>query len=132
MATWADLERIATGLPGVAESPSYDGWRSWKVGKKNVVWERPLRGRDLADFEATGRAAPTGEVIGVRVPDLDTKDVRIAEHPDVVFTVPRLDGYAAVLVVLDDIDVVDLEELVTEAWIHQAPKRVVAAWQNAR
>jgi hypothetical protein len=132
MATWSDVERIATGLPGVVESPSYDGWRSWKVGTKNVVWERPLRGRDLADLEATGRAAPTGVTIGVRVADLDEKDVRIAEHPDVVFTVPHLDGYAAVLVVLDEIDVDDLEELVTAAWIHQAPKRVVKTWQEAR
>ncbi len=132
MLTWADVQRIATSLPGVEESPGHDGWRSWKVGKKNVVWERPLRGRDLSDLEAMGRAAPTGTTIGVRVPDLDTKDVRIAENPDVVFTVPHLDGYTAVLVLLDDIDVVDLEELVTEAWLHQAPKRVVAAWQASR
>jgi hypothetical protein len=132
MATWADVERIATSLPGVEEAPSYDGWRSWKVGKKNVVWERPLRGRDLSDFEAMGRVAPTGVTIGVRVPDLDTKDVRIAENPDVVFTVPHLDGYAAVLVVLDEIEVDDLEELVTEAWLHQAPKRVVKQWQDER
>ena len=132
MSTWADVERIATSLPGVEESPSYDGWRSWKVGKKNVVWERPLSGRDLGDLEAMGRVVPTGTTIGVRVPDLDAKDVRIAENPDAVFTVPHLDGYAAVLVLLDDIDVLDLEELVTEAWRHQAPTRVVAAWQASR
>jgi hypothetical protein len=132
VATWTDVQRIATGLPGVEESPSYDGWRSWKVGKKNVVWERPLRGRDLADLESMGRVAPTGVTIGVRVPDLDTKEARIAENPDVVFTVPHLDGYAAVLVRLEAIDVDDLDELVTEAWRHQAPKRAVRAWDDAR
>jgi hypothetical protein len=132
MATWKDVERIATSLPEVVETSGYDGWRSWKVRGKNVVWERPLGAKDRRDVEALGREVPEGTIIGIRTPDLDTKDALIGENPGVVFTIPHFDRYAAVLVRLDEIDVADLEEYVVEAWLFQAPKRVVTAWQASR
>ena len=132
MATWADVERIATSLPEVVESPSHNGWRSWKVKGKNVVWQRPLDAKDRRDVEALGREVPDGTIIGIRTRDLDTKDALIAENPGVVFTIPHFDRYAAVLVRLDEIDVADLEEYVVEAWIFQAPTRVVTAWRASR
>jgi hypothetical protein len=40
----------------------------------------------------------------------------------VYFTTPHTDGYPAVLVRLAAIDVRELTELITDAWLAQAPK----------
>jgi hypothetical protein len=45
----------------------------------------------------------------------------IADDPGVFFTTPHFDGYPAVLVRLAEIGVPELEELITEAWLAQAP-----------
>jgi hypothetical protein len=42
----------------------------------------------------------------------------------VFFTIPHFDGYSAVLVLLEKIAVDELEELVIEAWLARAPKRL--------
>jgi hypothetical protein len=43
----------------------------------------------------------------------------------VYFTTPHFDGYASVLVRLAEIGVPELTELVTDAWMVQAPKTLV-------
>lgn len=72
-----------------------------------------------------GDSAPTGDILGARVADEGVKFALIAEEPDVYFTTPHFDGYAAVLVRLARIDVPALRELVTDAWLAQAPKKLV-------
>ena len=124
MATWDDVRRIALALPETTERGSYDDLPAWRVRDKMFVWDRPLRRSDL---EALGDAAPDGPILGVRVPDLGAKEALIADDPAVYFTTPHLDGYPAVLVRLDRIDVDELTELVTEAWHARAPKRLAAA-----
>jgi hypothetical protein len=121
MATWDDVRRIALGLPGTCERPSRDH-AHWWVGDKGFVWERPLRSTDLA---ALGAAAPEGPILGVRVPDLGVKAALVEQDGDVYFTTPHFDGYPAVLVQLDRIDVQELSELITEAWLDRAPKKLV-------
>jgi hypothetical protein len=132
MATWEDVERIALALPLVDEVVGgFDGWRTWKItGAKGrqVVWERPMRPSDLRDL---GDAAPTGESIAVRVPDMDTKQQRLAEI-DACFDIPHFATFTGVLVLLDEIDVVDLEELVHGSWLAVAPKRAARAWADER
>ena len=81
------------------------------------------------DLEHLGDAAPRGPILGLRVPDLDTKDVRLSELGPAVFVTPHFAGYPAVLVDLDAIDAEDLDDLVIDAWWAQAPKRVVAQWR---
>jgi len=49
-----------------------------------------------------------------------------------VFTTPHFDGYPAVLVRLPDAELDLLEEIVTEAWLARAPKRLAAAFLEAR
>lgn len=44
------------------------------------------------------------------------------------FTTPHFNGYPAILVRLDDIAVPELEELLVEAWLAQAPKRLSAQY----
>ena len=46
----------------------------------------------------------------------------------VFFTTSHFEGYPAVLVRLDRISAGDLEEVVTEAWLVRAPKRVAKAF----
>lgn len=51
-----------------------------------------------------------------------------SSDPDLYFTIPHLGGYPAVLVLLDEIGVDELEDLVVEAWLDRAPKRLAAAY----
>ena len=122
MATWDDVARVCLALPGVQESTSY-GARSWKVAGKPFLWERPLRRRDL---EELGDGAPSGPVLGARVPDEGAKHALVAEEPGVYFTTAHFDGYPAVLARLDALDVPALTELAGEAWACRAPKRLLA------
>lgn len=73
-------------------------------------------------------AAPEGDILGARVADEGVKYALIADDPAVYFTTPHFDGYPAVLVRLDAIGVEELTELVTEAWLAQAPKTLVKAF----
>jgi hypothetical protein len=115
VATWADVARIVGGLPGTDETSP----RNWRVGKKLIAWERPLR---KSDHAALGPDAPDGDILGARVADEGVKFALIADDPGVYFTTPHFDGYPAVLVRLAEIGVPELEELVVEAWLAQAPK----------
>jgi hypothetical protein len=125
MATWQDVNRLALELPEVVERAP----RDWRVKDKLLVWERPLRKADLA---ALGEAAPRGAILGAWVPDLDIKEMRLAARPEVFFTTPHFDGYAIVLVRLAAIGKGDLGQLIVEAWLARAPKRLVKAFQAAR
>ena len=87
------------------------------------VWERPLRQSDL---KALGETAPRGAILGVRVADEGVKQALIADAPEIYFTTPHFDGNPAVLVRLGKIRVRELTELVTEAWLLRAPKRLAA------
>ena len=126
MATWDDVSRLALTLPGTAEGSSR-GTRQWSVKGKGFVWERPLR---RADYEALGDGAPDGPILGVRVPDLGVKEALLGDSPDVYFTTPHFNGYPAILVRLEQIPVDELEEIMIEAWIERAPKRLVKEYLN--
>lgn len=127
MATWDDVRRIATGLPGTEEGTAYRH-QAWRVGGKLFAWERPLRS---ADLEALGDDAPAGPILGARVEHLGAKEALIADAPDVYFTTPHFDGYPSVLVRLDRIDAGELAELIEEAWLDRAPKRLAKAFLEA-
>jgi hypothetical protein len=128
MATWEDVRRIALALPETGERQSW-GNDSWRVRDKGFVWERPLGRKDVA---ALGEDAPDGPILGVRVADLGVREALIADDPDVYFTIPHFDGYPAVLVRLDRIGVPELEELIIEAWLLRAPKKLAKEYLDAR
>jgi hypothetical protein len=112
---------MALDLPGASETSSR-GQCAWTVNKKSFVWERPLRRGDLA---ALGDAAPAGLILGVRTADLEMKEMLLASRPDLYFTTPHFNGYAAVLLRLDAISLKELKEIVAEAWIACAGVRAV-------
>jgi len=121
MATWDDVASIVGELQLTEERSPHE----WRVGKKLIVWERPLRKPDREALAALGIEPPEGEILGARVADEGVKLALIADEPDVYFTTPHFDGYPAVLVKLAEIDKLGLRELIVEAWLTQAPKRLV-------
>jgi hypothetical protein len=124
MADWEDVRRVALSLPEAEERLSREH-RQWRVKDKLFVWERPLGKRDLA---ALGDAAPDGVILAVRVPDEGAKHALIAAEPEIFFTIPHFNGYPAVLIRLDDIGLAELEEIIVEAWLDRAPKRLAAGY----
>lgn len=124
MATWDDVRRLALALPETAEQ-DHRGLPSWRVKGKLFVWERPLRARDLDEL---GSDAPDGPILGARVEHLIAKEALLAEEPDVYFATSHFDGYPMLLVRLTRITVEDLAELVEDAWLSVAPKRVARAY----
>jgi len=128
MATWDDMRRLALRLPQTVERSSRDGLLDWRVKDKSFAWERPLR---RADLQALGDAAPRGPILAARVPDLGAKQALLADDADVYFTTPHFDGYPAILVRLDRIALPELEELLVEAWLSRAPKRLATEYLDA-
>jgi hypothetical protein len=120
MATWDDVRRLALSLPETDERIGH-GARQWRVREKLFVWERPLRSKEV---EALGERAPDGPIVAARVEHLGAKEALLADDPAVYFTTPHFDGYPAILARLDRLTPPDLEELVTEAWLARAPKRL--------
>lgn len=128
MATWDDVRRIALALPETSERVSRD-LRQWRVRDKLFVWERPLRRSDL---EALGDRAPEGPILGAWVEHLGAKEALLANDEGIFFTTPHFDGYAAILVRLARIDLEGLEEVVVEAWLARAPKRLARTYVDRR
>jgi hypothetical protein len=121
VATWDDVASIVGELPLIDERSPHE----WRIGKKLIAWERPLRQSDREALTALGIEPPEGDILSVRVADEGVKFALIADEPDVYFTTPHFDGYPAVLVKLGEIDELGLHELIIEAWLTQAPKRLV-------
>ncbi|OBK51423.1 MmcQ/YjbR family DNA-binding protein [Mycobacterium sp. 1081908.1] len=121
MATWNDVARIVGELALTSEPSPHE----WRVGKKLLAWERPLRPSDREALADSGVEPPEGDILGVRVSDEGVKFALIADEPRVYFTTPHFDGYPAVLLRLEEIAVRDLVEVITEAWLTQAPKKLV-------
>jgi hypothetical protein len=128
MAIWDDVARIALALPETTEEQAW-GNRHWKVRGKGFVWERPLRKSDL---KALGDAAPDGPILGARVEHLVAKEALLQDPSGVFFTIPHFDGYPAVLVLLDVIALDGLDEVIVEAWLCRAPKRLADAYLAER
>jgi hypothetical protein len=121
MATWDDVASVVGELQLTEERSPHE----WRVGKKLIAWERPLRKSDYDALTAVGVEPPWGDILGVRVADEGVKFALIADEPELYFTTPHFDGYPAVLVKLAAIDERGLRELIVEAWLTQAPKRLV-------
>ena len=121
MATWDEVASVVGELQLTEERSPHE----WRVGKKLIAWERPLRKSDYDALTAVGVEPPQGDILGVRVADEGVKFALIADEPELYFTTPHFDGYPAVLVKLAAIDERGLRELIVEAWLTQAPKHLV-------
>jgi hypothetical protein len=127
MSTMADLDELALSLPQTTKEVSEDGRPSYLVHGKMFCFHRRQR-RDAIDPQTGERL---DDVLMFRVPDVGVKELLLADARGVYFTTPHFDGYPAVLIRIGDLARVDREELydlVVEAWLTKAQKRVAKSW----
>jgi hypothetical protein len=127
VATMADLDELALALPHTTKEVSDDGRPAYLVHGKLFCCHRGRR-RDAIDPKTKERL---DDVLMFRVADLGVKELLLADEGGVFFTTPHFDGYAAVLVRIPDLARLDrdeLHDLVAEAWLTRAQKRVAKAW----
>ena len=132
MPTLDDVRTIALGFPDVIERvDGHRGGVGWRTPAGLFVWQRGPSGRDLEQLAALGREWPPSDVVGVRTDGAHVKAALLGTYPGVFFTIPHFDGYPAVLVRLDRIDLAQLREVITDAWLLKVTKRVANEWLAA-
>ena len=132
MVTLDDVRNIALGLPDVVEAvDGHRGGATWRTRNGTFVWERGPGKTDLAQLAELKRRWPEGVVVGVRSDGLEGKRELLEAFPDVFFTIPHFEGYPAVLMRLDRVDDDLLREVVIDAWLLRAPKRLAREWLAA-
>jgi len=123
----SDLDELALTLPQVTKELSDDGRPAYLVHGKRFCLQRSRR-PDAVDPETGERL---DDVLMFRVADLDVKELMLADERGIYFTTPHFKGYPAVLVRIPDLERLDrdeLHDLVAEAWLTRAQKRVAKAW----
>jgi hypothetical protein len=127
MATMADLDELALSMPQATKEVSEDGRPSYLVHGKMFCFHRSRR-PDAVDPETGERME---DVLMFRVADVGVKELLLSDARGIYFTTPHFDGYPAVLMRIPDLARIDREEvyeLVAEAWLTRAQKRVAKAW----
>jgi len=127
MTTMADLDELALSLPQTTKEVSDDGRPSYLAHGKMFCFHRGRR-PDAIDPDTGERLE---DVLMFRVADLDVKELLLADDRGVFFTTPHFNGYSAVLMRIPDLARLnrdELREMVVEAWLTKAHKRVAKAW----
>jgi len=122
-----ELDEHALAMPQTTKDVSDDGRPSYLVHGKLFCCHRSRR-RDAVDTQTGERL---DDVLMFRVADLGVKELLLADDRGVFFTTPHFDGYPAVLMRIPDLAWIDRDELrdmVVEAWLTRAQKRVAKAW----
>ncbi len=121
-----DLDELALSLP-LAEKRVEDGRPTYTVHGKFFCFHRRPR-PDAVDPETGERL---DDVLVFSVADLGEKELILADERGIFFTTPHWNGYKAVLLRIGDLARIDrdeLRDLVAEAWLTRAQKRVAKAW----
>ena len=129
MATVEEAGRVARKLPEVTEGVRH-GNLTWFVGGKAFAWERPFSKADLKRFGV--EEPPPGPIFAVRTLDLDDKQAVLAEGRKGFFTIPHFDGYAAVLIQLEEVGKRDLEEAIVDGWLACASSELAERFLSRR
>ena len=111
--TWDDVVRIGSELPGVEVGGAY-GTPALRV-----------RGAFMC------RLREDGETLAIRC-DRDERPLLIDAHSGVLFVTPHYEAWPMVLVALPKAGEQLVRELVEDAWVEKAPKRVVTEYLSAR
>jgi hypothetical protein len=122
----ADLDELVMAMPETTREVD-DGRPSYSVHGKMYCFHRSRR-PDAVDPETGERLA---DVLMFRVADEGVKELLLSDGRGVYFTTPHFNGYPAVLVrigSLAQLDRQELADLVAEAWLTRAQKRLARAW----
>lgn len=120
MANRDDVRRYAMAMPEAVQNPHFD----------NLAWRVPRPATRAATIGPEGVLAPRAARSGAGVAGLDTREQPLAASLGVYFTISHFANCPAVLSGLPEIAGAELRELITEAWICRAPKRLVTAWEK--
>ena len=112
MVTENDVRRICLALPETIEKP-YERLPGFRV-----------KGRLFARI----RQKPDALMVGCS--SVEEKEALIRSEPEKFFQTPHYEGHPAVLVHLEAIGLAELEELLTDSWLLNAPKRLAAAFES--
>ena len=119
MVSFEEVSRLASAMPGVTEGERH-GQRTWSVGGRTFMWERPFSKADLKRFgDAT---PPEGPIVAVAVEDLGEKEAVLAERHRGFFTISHFDGYSAVLIQLNVVSKGPLRAAIVDGWLACAPR----------
>jgi hypothetical protein len=123
----ADLDELALALPQTTKELSEDGRPAYRVHGKLYACQRGRR-KDAVDPKTGERL---DDVLMFRVADLGVKELMLSDDRGLFFTTEHFDGYPAVLLRIPGLARLDrdeLHDLVAEAWLTRAQKRVAKAW----
>jgi hypothetical protein len=127
MADQDDVRRIALALPDTSEADDRFSFSVANKGKeKGFVWAWNER------VEQKKPRVPRSDVVAIRVADRFEKEALLASDQETFFTEPHYNGFPAVLVRLPRIGVVELQELIIDAWRSQAPRALVDAYEQTK
>jgi hypothetical protein len=127
-ATPDDVDRICRGLPDTELGVTWGDVPTWKVpagnkGKGFVLFRKPHK---------TAVDPETGEMyddlLVIRVANPADKAALVDDASTPFFTIPHFKSFNAVLVQqsrLGEIDVDELTEVITDAWLAVAPRSLV-------
>lgn len=123
MADQDDVRRIALSLPQTIEAEDRFAFSVVHAGKqKGILWVWHER------VEPKKPRVPRPDVVAIRVANESEKEALLASDPDKFFTEPHYNGFPAVLVRLAAIERDELAELITDAWLCQAPRVLASAF----
>ena len=114
-------------MPGAQRELRDDERPAFVVDKKLFCFHRTRRA-DAVDDDSGERL---DDVLAFRVADEEMKSMWLADRPDVFFTTEHFDGHPWILVRIPSLARIDhdeLHELVTDAWLARAPKRLASGW----
>jgi hypothetical protein len=119
--TIEDVAAFTSSLPGVVVGAKW-GNRTWMIGERGFAWQRPFSKADLKRFGDD--PIPQGDILAVRVENLDAKDALLELALPGFFTIPHFNGYAAVLIELRLARTADVHAAIEGAWrtVEAAPK----------
>lgn len=125
----SDIGELALALPETAEAVVWGDRPAYTVKGKAFVIYRDARPDAL---DADGERLTDVVVLSCSSPE--EKEGLLASGPP-WFTTPHFDGYSSILVRLSEIGQVTREELaevVDDAWLARAPKRLAKEWLASR
>ena len=125
--TVADVHELAAAMPGAELAEGSKENPIYAVRGKSFVFFRNPR-PDAVD-PVTGERYT--DVICMWTETLEDKQALVEDPSNPFFTTPHFDGYRAVLVRasrLGELDRDELAEVIADAWLARAPKRMAAAW----